>query len=76
MRFFFAKGAPQNDGGFWWGGDLRWRFAPDDAEGLGCFGKAAAEPPHSTMGGAGWALRTLRETAAAWAARFASPRLG
>jgi hypothetical protein len=46
MRFFVAKCAPQNDGGFWWGegygGASRWIM-----RGAGCCGKAAAEPPHS-----------------------------
>jgi hypothetical protein len=27
MRFFVAKGAPQNDGGFWWRDELWRRFA-------------------------------------------------
>ncbi len=29
---------------------LWWRFALENAGGVGFFGKAAAEPPHSTMG--------------------------
>jgi hypothetical protein len=58
MRFFVAKCAPQNDRGFLVAWELWWRFALDAFFGVGGIGKAAAEPPHSTMG---WAyLQILR----------------
>ena len=36
--------------GFGWREELWWRFALGECGGAGCFGKAAAEPPHSKMG--------------------------
>ena len=62
MRFFVAEGAPQNDGGFF--GDVRSRGGASRLDHLAqaqCFGKAAAEPPHSKVGWAWLALRTLRD---------------
>jgi hypothetical protein len=41
--------------------DLRERFALDAFVAAWCFGKAVAEPPHSTVGWAFLSLRMLRD---------------
>jgi hypothetical protein len=47
MRFFVAKGAPQNDSEFLAGSRFSWRFALEAFCGVGGCGKAVAEPPQS-----------------------------
>jgi hypothetical protein len=48
MRFFVAENAPQNDRGFLVRQESRRRFALGSIRAALSFGKAAAEPPHST----------------------------
>jgi hypothetical protein len=70
MRFFVAKDAPQNDGGFLAVCEFGRRFALEKLW-RGRLWKSGAEPPHSTLGRASRQTRTLRDNLLMWVARFA-----
>jgi hypothetical protein len=72
MRFFVAKDAPQNDGGFLAVCEFGRRFALEKLW-RGRLWKSGAEPPHSTLGRASLQTGTLRDRV--WCGRRAS-RLG
>jgi hypothetical protein len=61
MRFFVAKSAPQNDGGFFGGVTIANALRAGERGRRGLLWKSGGKPPHSIMGSIVFAPWTLRD---------------